>query len=236
MTMSKTFYQTSMMSALLAGLYQGDYSVGDLLQHGNFGIGTFNDLDGEMIILGDQVFQLTSTGHVYLVDNNITTPFAAIVDFQPREKTELHRLTRGEFESLLDRQYMEQNSINAIRLTGQFAYMKTRAVPAQKRPYPPMIEVVKHQPITERTHVKGTLLGFKIPDYMTGINVPGYHVHFISDDRSYGGHVSDFILTQGQLETEVFKDFHLRMPAHDEFNQADLHPEDLKAAIHITES
>nr|WP_199899816.1 acetolactate decarboxylase [Shewanella marina] len=80
------------------------------------------------------------------------------------------------------------------------------------------------------------MIGFKLPDYMTGINVPGYHFHFLSDDRKHGGHVSDFILSQGKFELEVFKDFHLRMPASHEFDQADLHPDDLKAAIHVTES
>lgn len=79
--MNKTFYQTSMMSALIAGLYEGDFTIGQLLEHGNFGIGTFDDLDGEMIVLGDEVYQLTSTGDVHLVDKAMTTPFASVVDF-----------------------------------------------------------------------------------------------------------------------------------------------------------
>lgn len=234
--MSKEFYQTSMMSALIAGIYQGDFSIGELLKHGNFGIGTFNDLDGEMVVLGDKVYQLNSEGKVRLVDNDITTPFASVVDFEPTLiETLTETLTKKQFESRLESGLIVHNAINAIRLTGDFAYMKTRAVPAQKRPYPPMVEVVKHQPIREIEHTKGIMLGFKLPDYMVGINVPGYHFHFVSDDLSYGGHVSDFIFTHGTLEVETFKNFHLRMPASNEFNQADLHPEDLKAAIEITE-
>ena len=235
--MSKTFYQTSMMSALIAGLYQGDFTIAQLLEHGDFGIGTFNDLDGEMIVLGKKVYQLTSKGDVRLVDHSITTPFASVVKFEPTTvENHLSELSRDALEAMLNQGLIEHNAINAIRLTGQFSYVKTRTVPAQQRPYPPMVEVVKHQPIREVEHVSGVMIGFKIPDYMIGINVPGYHFHFLSDDRSTGGHVNDFILTKGKLEMETFKDFHLRMPASSEFNQADLNPEDLKSAIHVTES
>lgn len=234
--MNKTFYQTSMMSALIAGLYEGDFTIGQLLEHGNFGIGTFDDLDGEMIVLGDEVYQLTSTGDVHLVDKAMTTPFASVVDFQPTETKALTQLTKQELEALLEQEgLVANNAINAIRMTGTFSYVKTRTVPAQHRPYPPMVEVVKHQPVFELEQVSGVMIGFKIPDYMIGINVPGYHFHFISDDRTQGGHVSDFVLAQGTLETETFKDFHLRMPASHEFDVADLHPEDLKEAIHTTE-
>ena len=226
-----------MMSALIAGLYQGDFSISELLQHGNFGIGTFNDLDGEMIVLGNDVYQLTSGGEVRLVDHKITTPFASVVNFEPTLiKNSLVNLSRSSFEAMLERGLIEHNAINAIRITGTFAYVKTRTVPAQQKPYPPMIEVVKHQPIREVEKIKGVMIGFKIPDYMVGINVPGYHFHFLSDNRSNGGHVSDFILSKGTLEIETYKDFHLRMPASQEFNEADLHPEDLKAAIEVTES
>ncbi|OBU15331.1 alpha-acetolactate decarboxylase [Photobacterium aquimaris] len=231
----KTFYQTSMMSALIAGLYQGDFTIGQLLDHGNFGIGTFNDLDGEMIVLGDDVYQLTSTGDVHLVNHDITTPFAGVVNFEPTDTISLIELTKAEFETCLEKDFVANNAINAIRLTGKFSYVKTRTVPAQHRPYPPMVEVVKHQPIAEMTHVSGVMIGFKIPEYMIGINVPGFHFHFISDDRTQGGHVSDFILTEGTAEVEIFKDFHLRMPASQEFDRADLNPDDLKAAIHTTE-
>lgn len=192
--MNKTFYQTSMMSALIAGLYEGDFTIGQLLEHGNFGIGTFDDLDGEMIVLGDEVYQLTSTGDVHLVDKAMTTPFASVVDFQPTETKALTQLTKQELEALLEQEgLVANNAINAIRMTGTFSYVKTRTVPAQHRPYPPMVEVVKHQPVFELEQVSGVMIGFKIPDYMIGINVPGYHFHFISDDRTQGGHVSDFV-------------------------------------------
>ncbi len=234
---NKTFYQTSMMSALIAGLYQGDFSISALLEHGDFGIGTFNDLDGEMIVMGKKVYQLTSKGEVHLVDHTITTPFASVVKFEPTHiENNVVDMSRDAFEAFLDQGLVESNAINAIRVTGQFGYVRTRTVPAQARPYPPLMEVVKHQPVREIEHTSGVLIGFKVPDYMIGINVPGYHFHFISDDRSQGGHVSDFILTKGKVELETFKDFHLRMPASHEFNDADLHPEDLKHAIHVTES
>ena len=45
----RVIYQTSLMSALLSGVYEGETTMADLLQHGDFGLGTFNHLDGEMI-------------------------------------------------------------------------------------------------------------------------------------------------------------------------------------------
>ena len=85
----------------------------------------------------------------------------------------------------------------AVMIQGEFSYVKTRSVPAQEKPYPPLAEVTKNQPTFEFTDVTGTMVGFRCPPYVTGINVPGYHLHFLTDDRTAGGHLLEFTVAPG---------------------------------------
>ena len=70
--------------------------------------------------------------------------------------------------------------------------------------------------------VVGTILGFRCPDYAVGIGVPGYHLHFISDDRQTGGHVLDYVLLDGRVEIDHTSSLHLELPETRSFSQAEL--------------
>jgi acetolactate decarboxylase len=95
---------------------------------------------------------------------------------------------------------------------GRFEYVKTRSVPRQHKPYPPLVEVVKDQPTFELHDVSGSLVGFRFPDYAQGLNVSGYHFHFITADRSAGGHVLGCRLVRGELSIDHEGDFRLEVP------------------------
>ena len=110
----------------------------------------------------------------------------------------------------------------AVRVDGRFSHIKVRAVPRQKKPYRPLVEVTAHQPEFAFHDIGGSLVGFRFPDYTVGINVPGYHVHFVSDDRSVGGHVLDFTMERGRVEIDVTSQFHMALPQESAFLQADL--------------
>ena len=77
-------YQVSTISSLLAGGYDGTITVGEILSHGNFGLGTFNGVDGEMMVLDGQVYRATVDGRAHLVDPSELTPFAVVVLLQPQ--------------------------------------------------------------------------------------------------------------------------------------------------------
>ncbi len=218
-----TLFQTSTIDALLAGVYDGDLSCGDLLKHGDFGIGTFDRVDGEMVVLEGTIYQVKGDGKVYEPDPNCRTPFATICHFNPEKTISIDTTTDYKrLQTLIDSAAANQNLFCAVRITGQFRSMKTRSVPAQKRPYLPLKEVTSHQPEFDMNNVFGTIVGFRCPPYVNGINVPGYHLHFISRDRNQGGHVLSFEMITGRCDIDILDQFFLRLPATKDFADTDL--------------
>ncbi len=219
-----TVNQVSTIDALLAGSYEGQISIEKLLTFGNFGIGTFDNLDGEMIVLDGRVFQVKADGKVYRPPLDITTPFASVVQFKGDYSFPVNKETDLQgLEKLIADSNPNKNLFYAVKIKGNFQTMKTRSVPAQKKPYPQLSEVAKTQPVFTFNAVSGTLVGFKSPAFVKGINVPGYHLHFISDDFKSGGHVLDFFLLKGTVEVDVCNQFFMILPeGESSFNQIDL--------------
>ena len=152
------------------------------------GIGTFNGLDGEMIGLDGAFYQIKADGIAYLVDGSMRTPFAVVTFFESDQMVWLDKASDyKELEKYLDDLLPTPNIFYALKIEGIFEYIRTRSVPRQNKPYAPLVEVIKNQPIFEFHQVKGTMVGFCYPGYAKGINVPGYHLHFITEDRKEGG-------------------------------------------------
>ena len=219
-----TVSQVSTIDALLAGVYRGHVPLRHLLAMGDTGIGTFDNLDGEMIIMNGTVYQVKADGKVYLPDLNIKTPFAAVVNFKA-DKT--FTLPPGiDFKGLtaiIDKEAANDNLFCAIVIHGTFSKMKTRSVPAQQEPFKPLAEVTKNQPVFNLDNVSGTVTGFRLPPFVKGINVPGYHLHFLSDDLKSGGHILDFELSGGTAEISICDKFFMLLPGNEKmFSSADL--------------
>ena len=218
-----TVFQTSTIDALLAGVYDGDLSLRELRRQGDFGIGTFDDLDGEMVLLDGQFYQVRADGRVYAPDPDGETPFAAVCRFRPdRQVAVPSGLDMAGVEALLDREVPGGNRFAAIRVDGHFKRMRTRSVPAQSRPYPPLKEVAATQPVFNRKNISGTLVGFRCPSYVGGVNVPGWHLHFISQDRSFGGHVLAFEVVTGVAQVDELDRLVMQLPGTKDFAEADL--------------
>ncbi|MCL6449529.1 MAG: acetolactate decarboxylase [Armatimonadetes bacterium] len=121
----------------------------------------------------------------------------------------------------------------AIRIDGTFSYVKTRSVPEQAKPYPPLAEVTKNQPVFEMRNVRGTVAGFYCPPYVEGLNVPGYHLHFVAEDRRQGGHLLECSFQEGKVQMDQTREFYLTLLAGSDFAVADLttgRAEELKKA------
>jgi acetolactate decarboxylase len=219
-----TLVQVSTIDALLVGVYDGSMSCRELVRRGDFGIGTFERLDGEMIVLGGEVFQVKADGKVYRPSPDTRTPFAAVCAFEPGSSFEFEGPVDFEgLKRLLDGVLPNKNLFYAIRIDGAFARMKTRSVPAQQKPYPPLAEVTKHQPVFRMENVAGTIVGLRCPPFVKGVGVPGCHLHFLSADRSRGGHVLDFSLGRGTCAVDRCRRFVLLLPGGDgAFGRADL--------------
>jgi acetolactate decarboxylase len=207
-----TLFQTSTIDALLDGNYDGDVSFAELTSHGDFGLGTFDALDGEMVALDGDYYQIRADGRAYLVDGQTRTPFAVVTFFEPTLSEKLGAANLADLCDRVDRLSGDATGCCGVRVDGRFDHVRTRSVPRQRKPYPPLVEVVENQPVFELDDVRGSLVGFKFPDYAQGLNVAGYHLHFITEDRSAGGHVLECRLATGELHVDREADLRVELP------------------------
>lgn len=219
---SQAVVQISTIDALMQGVYDGTTPLSVLSGYGDFGIGTFHGLDGEMILLDGEFYQVKADGKIYRPEEKIRTPFATVTFFHPEVSYHVNAWSYSGFKAAADTLMISTNLFHAIKLHGTFVRVKTRSVPAQQKPYPPLSDVAATQPEFEAQTVTGTLSGFYCPPFVTGINVPGYHMHFLADDHSFGGHVLEFELKEGTLWLDRISDFQMLLPEEGDFLDTDL--------------
>lgn len=224
-----TLFQVSTIDALLAGVYDSKFNLRKLKKHGDFGLGTFNKLDGELIMLDGKIFQVTHDGKVNRPEKEIETPMAATNFFYSDYEVEVEKNIIQSFEELQNLvkeqiiQRTKSNYFHAIKVHGRFGKLKVRSVPKQERPYIPLKEVIKNQSIFDLENINGTMVGYWNPEYIKGINVPGFHFHFISDDENSGGHVFSFEgLTEFKIEVDRLNKIKIFLPNDQDFQNADL--------------
>lgn len=220
-TENSKLFQVSVIDALLQGVYDGNFSIEELKNYGRYGIGTFNGLDGEMVVFNDTVFQVKSSGEVFTPDLSTLTPFAAVANMNSDTLFHLENITFSNLKEDLGRYFPTENLFYIIKLHGEFSYMKTRSVPKQEKPYPALVEITKNQPEFEFENVTGDIIGFYSPEFAKGINVTGMHLHFLNQKRTSGGHILAFNLKQGTMEIGYLKNYELLLPGQGEFFNSD---------------
>jgi acetolactate decarboxylase len=226
---SHVLFQASTIGALLDGAFEGDLSFGELAEHGDLGLGTLNHLNGEMIAIDGEFFRADVEGNVSAIAAEERTPFAVVTAFEPMvdERLADEELTHEELLARLDDLIPAGACSCAIRLDGRFALVRARSVPRQEPPYRPLTEVVADQHVFELREVEGTMLGFRFPAYVEGIEVAGYHLHFISADRSRGGHVLDSRSRSLRVRLDASDELHVELPP-----RVDLEDPSLAARTH----
>jgi acetolactate decarboxylase len=221
-------FQASTIGALLDGAFDGDLSFAELAEHGDLGLGTLNRLDGEMIALDGEFFRADVDGGIHPIPAEAQTPFAVVIRFEAQVDERIEgALSHRELLARLDALAPPQACSCAIRLDGRFDLVRARSVPAQIPPYRPLTEVVADQHVFELEDVAGTMVGFRFPTYAEGIEVAGYHLHFIDADRVRGGHVLDSISAGLRARLDPSDDLHIELPP-----RIDLADPDLAAATH----
>ncbi len=194
-------FQVSTLDALSLGLYQGIYAVGALKRKGNFGLGTFEGIDGEMTILDGHCYHFRSDGMVTEEPDRSRVPFAVITSFRSGIHFSTNDASMSELGQQIDQHIPSTNLFYAIRIHGKFSELTTRAIPKLYPPYPPLSEAVEQEIKFPFQNIEGTLVAFRCPAWVKGINQVGYHYHFISDDETSGGHALSF--TTGRVSVEI---------------------------------
>jgi acetolactate decarboxylase len=206
--------QTGTVAGLMDGHYDGDLTLGELLARGDHGIGTVQALDGELVIVDGDAFVAHGDQRVTRVAPTTKTPFAVVCRFDAvAAHTLVGPLPYAELTAALDGWAAPGEPVVAVRVDGEFTNLHLRSVAAQVPPYPPLAEVVSHQTEWTVAAAPGSVVGFRFPDASSGIEVAGYHLHFLSDDRTVAGHVLGLTVEHGTARVDGAHELHVEVPA-----------------------
>ncbi len=214
-------YMSSPINALLEGFYRDDITIKLLKTKGNFGIGTFNGLDGELIAINGIFLQLNLDGDAVIVSDEMKTPFSTVCFFKSMMTEKIDAPHNYEaFQKKLKNLLPSDNMFYAIKIEGKFRYVKTRSVPMTDN-YKPLSEATDRQKISEFNNVDGILAGFFTPNFIPSVNVPGYHFHFITKDLKKGGHLLNCEPDNINVDLQIHYSMELTLPKTLDYLTAD---------------
>jgi alpha-acetolactate decarboxylase len=219
-------YQFSVMSALMSGLASPASSipVSELLIHGDFGVGTFEGMDGEMVVVDSKAYQFRGDGSTHEVSPDQLAPFAMVSRFVPQLTKTIKTQTKSALQDEIENTLPDaKNAFVLFKVHGKFDRIKIRAIHAQSYPGQPLPQLTEGQMIKEFHSVKGTIVGLRSPGWSVGVSVVGVHAHFINEDRQSGGHILELSTEEDVLlELAVSDSFHLQLPKSSEFGAREL--------------
>ena len=208
-----TLCQVSTIDSLLLGGYDGEFTFKELAEHGDFGIGTFDAIDGEMLALDGVFYQVRADGGVYPVPGDMTTPFSSVTFFESDYRLTLEGTCNySEFIEQVSPKLPSRTMLYAIRMDVEAPYVKARAIPRQDKPYPPLADATRDQSVFVINNTTGTIVGFFTPESFQGLNIPGFHLHYIDSERTRGGHILDFMLENVTVVLDATPGFTLQLP------------------------
>lgn len=233
-----SMYQVSLMQAFMHGEYKGVITVGEFKTHGDIGLGTFEGVNGEMIVLDGVVYQAAADGSINVMPDNETIPFATITKFD--EDGNITNITAKNFDDLtgqLNKTIEEYgtNNMYVIKIKGDFSNITVRSVEKQEEPYKEFTDVAAvDQKVFNHTDQTGTLVAVYFPEYMSELNMHGWHLHFLSDDKTKGGHVLGFNNFKGSAQIDEIHEFNMILPTDDTFAKMNF-TEDMSSKISSVE-
>ena len=216
-----SMYQVSLLQAFMHGEYDGVVKVGDLKKHGDIGLGTFEGVNGEMIVLDGVVYQAAADGSINVMKDDEKIPFATVTKFD--EDGNITNITASNFDNLtgqLNKTIEEYgtNNMYVIKIKGDFSNITVRSVEKQEKPYKEFTDVAAvDQKVFNNTDQTGTLVAVYFPEYMNELNMHGWHLHFLSDDKTKGGHVLGFNGLKGSAQIDEIHEFNMILPTDDTF-------------------
>ena len=230
-----TLWQLSTSTAVVEGVFGGALQVKDLIDHGDFGLGTFEQLDGEGILLDGVCWQARADGSLIKAPPDEAIPFWVATHFQAERQISATDI--GSIEDLgarIDPLRPGANLFVAIKIKGLFEQVEMRTVSRVPEGVG-LLEASTNQSVVCIEKVSGTLVGFWSPAHTTSLNIPGYHFHFLADDHSSGGHVLDLKADSLEIELDFQSNLRLALPETKQFLEADL-SNDISEQLHKAET
>ena len=222
----ETVYQVALLQSLTQGHYDGIIKVSELKKHGDTGIGTFEGVNGEMIVIDGKVYQALGDGTVKEADDDETVPFSNVSFFDSDVSFALKDIKdMASFKAELDKTVNQngKNMFYLVKVSGTFDKMYVRSEIKQEKPYKSLDKALEtDQREFNYENITGTVVGLYCPDYMSGLNAAGWHFHFISDDRTKGGHMLDLSFTSAQAELDITPSFDMMLSDNSDFQSMEL--------------
>ncbi|HYW13530.1 MAG TPA: acetolactate decarboxylase [Longimicrobium sp.] len=208
-----TVWQLAPAQLLIQGGYDGILSVAEVQRHGDLGLAGADKLNGEMVLVDGQFYQFLSSGQVVQPPSTMRLPFAAVTRWEGgRDVAVQPGLAYPAGMAALDPQVPDTNAFYAVRIEGTWDTLVVRTFREQTPPYPPLKVAQDSQVVQTLVNVRGTMVGFRQPPYTLPMTLPGYHLHFITDDHSRGGHVLSFTARDVQMQVSPRPEFTVHMP------------------------
>ena len=235
----ETIYQVALLQSLTQGYYDGIIKVSELRQHGDIGIGTFEGVNGEMIVLDGTVYQALGDGTVQKAADDETVPFSNVTFFDKDGSLELSDI--NDVNALKEKlnAMVEENGKNLfyfVKMSGTFEKMNVRSEIKQEKPYKTLDKALEtDQREFNYDNITGTVVALYCPDYMNGLNTPGWHFHFISDDKTKGGHLLDLQFGKATAEYDATPEFEMCLTDNGDFQKMEL-SKDVSDAIKKVET
>jgi acetolactate decarboxylase len=205
-----TLYQVSAFNVFSAGNFEGNVTYAELAKHGDFGIGTLNGLNGEMIAFDGKFYQIPTDGAPREIGSSEKTPYATVTFFSIDQTFQVVNVSSySQLTEDINSTLPNYNAIYAIKVHGFFDFAETRSVPIQTKPYPTLTEAVKNQTVFNLNGVSGTAVGFFFPESMDGVDFSGFHLHFLTDDHTAGGHLLECTVKNATVEIDQINNYHL---------------------------
>ena len=211
---NNTVYQICTAYDLIKGNFEENFLVQDNLKYGNFGLGTFNGLNGEMIIYEGEIYRANYYGELEKVYIE-KSPFTVITDFCSENEFQINNLNQDEVFDIIKSNFNTNKLIYAIKINGVFSFVNLRSNSKQEKPYPDFSKILKNSNYFTKENINGTLIGFYFPESFEKINPPGFHFHFIDEYNKIGGHVTDFNTTVATIHLNQKTNYNLILPKSD---------------------
>lgn len=217
----ETIYQVALLQSLAMGYFDGSISVKNLKRHGDTGIGTFEGLDGEMIVLDGVVYRANRDCKINVMGDKEMVPFSNVTFFDKDFSVKLSNVpNKAALEKILN-ETLDQNGRNSfymVKISGTFNEILIRSESGAKEPYPTLVEALKTQNEITPKNISGTVVGLYCPDFMSSLNSTGWHFHFISSDKKIGGHVLELNVKSGEAQLDKTDRFSMDLPKKQNFH------------------
>lgn len=218
----ETVYQVALLQSLTMGYFDGSITVKNLKTHGDTGIGTFEGLNGEMIVLDGVVYRANEECKINVMGDKETVPFSNVTFFEKDFSVKLNNVAdKNELEQILNEQVNKHghNSFYMIKIPAVFNEILVRSERGQTKPYPTLVEALKFQNEITRQNISGTIVGLYCPQFMSSLNSTGWHFHFVSDDKKIGGHVLGVSIKSGEAQFDKTDGFRMGLPTDKNFDE-----------------